>query len=523
MAAWNILREPTADEVKGFSDLQCIVRWSGLKGNPVDDRTQAGSLFRLCGVLEDGDLISIAEAGAIDPEEFDAVLSTWTYDEQDGQTVSPNITVMTRARSFVRAAAITAGTCWSRAAQHAYDTWTYQQMGTSRSSSTTDPQFSTATQNAMELLLTTRAEELADSKKDHVALSKTVDVTKERSVPLMAAAEYNECWNRFKAKMDRAPFPHEKPSCHQLTAMRDILRNGGCYADFCLMGPNHVRTMKAWKYVAQILVGGVVQETEMRGPPDFETWEECWAIFQTCMIMLGACSPSYLESYHAMIKRFNTTFCKINAKCWGLLYQADNRFRHEHFVDMMRREQELVDKHLMRHTWDEDIHMDTQLPWQHMFRIATTTANEGAAEREWWRDNFRDPAGFILHGVLPASHFIKGDAPVAASRADHLPTMSGGEVSVVPDSNGGRSMVRNDKIKPDKPIRAGKGKGSDKPEVCQKYNKGTCKKTNSNGMCATAPTRIHACSLCGKKGHPALSCTGKKSGGEKKKAPWNVV
>ena len=85
----------------------------------------------------------------------------------------------------------------------------------------------------------------------------------------------------------------------------------------------------------------------------------------------------------------------------------------------MRREQELTDKHLLRGTWDEGIHMNTQLPWQHMVRRATTTANEGAAEREWWRDNFREPAGFILHGVLPASHYIKGDAAVAASMADH--------------------------------------------------------------------------------------------------------
>ena len=165
------------------------------------------------------------------------------------------------------------------------------------------------------------------------------------------------------------------------------------------------------------------------------------------MIMLGACSPSYLESYHAMIKRFNTTFCKINSKCLRFLHQADNRFRHEHFVDMMRREQELTDKHLLRSTWDEDIHMNTQLPWQHMFRLATTTANEGAAEREWWRDNFREPAGFILHGVLPASRYIKGDAAVAASRADHWPTMNGGEMDVAPAAvgggGGGKNKVKN--------------------------------------------------------------------------------
>ena len=108
-----------------------------------------------------------------------------------------------------------------------------------------------------------------------------------------------------------------KPSIYQFTAFRDIVRTGSCYADFCQMGPKHVRTMKAWKYLAQIMVGGVVQESEMKRPPDFEMWEECWAIFQTCMIMLDICSYSHLSAYHGMIRRLNTTYVKTDPKCWG--------------------------------------------------------------------------------------------------------------------------------------------------------------------------------------------------------------
>ena len=184
--------------------LAAIVAWSGLKGNPLDERTQAGSLLSLCGVVEDQEFISIAEAGSIDPDSVDIIMTTWSYEDEDGRNVNPNIAVQGRARSFFRAAAIAAGTCWSRQAQQDYDTWTYRQMssGGGAGSSTDGPQLSPATHTAMELLLTSRAEEIADAKKDHVALSKTVDVTKERTVPLMGTAEYNVCWNRFKAKME---------------------------------------------------------------------------------------------------------------------------------------------------------------------------------------------------------------------------------------------------------------------------------------------------------------------------------
>ena len=270
-SAWDHVREPSPTEAESFAasgTLLAIVAWAGLKGDPTDGRSQAGSLFALTGIIEDGEFISVAEAGSMDPEGIDAVMTGWTYEDGDGRSVNPNIAVQGRARSFFRAAAITAGTCWSRLAQQDYESWQYRQMHTGAGSSaiaSSGMELSSATASAMELV-TSRAEKVADAKKNHVSLNKTVDITKERSVPLMTSVEYNVCWNRFKKKMDRAPFPHEKPSVHQLTAVRDILRNEGCYADFCLMGPNHVRTMKAWKYLAQIMVAGVVQESEMKGP-----------------------------------------------------------------------------------------------------------------------------------------------------------------------------------------------------------------------------------------------------------------
>ena len=196
--AWDHVREPSPTEVGSFAasgTLSAIVDWAGLKGGPTDGRSQAGSLFALTGIIEDGEFISVAEAGSMDPEGIDAVMTGWTYEDGDGRNVNPNIAVQGRARSFFRAAAITAGTCWSRLAQQDYESWQYRQMNTGAGSSaiaSSGMELSSATATAMELLLTSRAEEVADAKKDHVSLNKTVDITKERSVPLMTSAEYDD-------------------------------------------------------------------------------------------------------------------------------------------------------------------------------------------------------------------------------------------------------------------------------------------------------------------------------------------
>ena len=134
---------------------------------------------------------------------------------------------------------------------------------------------------------------------DSVKLGQTVDTTKTREAPLISDKEFDEHLDRFVVWMHRPPLPHEKPSVHQLSAVLQLIRTGTCYVDFALMGPHHVRTMKAWRWLAKVWINGEVSEWAVKGPPDYASWEACWNVFQTCLIMAGACILPHLIAYAA--------------------------------------------------------------------------------------------------------------------------------------------------------------------------------------------------------------------------------
>ena len=531
--AWMNVREPTFEESRSFWEdgpeqvLHRIILWSGLKGDPLDVNSEAGSLLiltgiRNCPIDDDGLYISLGEAASLCPQGFDSMLPKWEYTSASGRSMtseSPGrLTAEMRARSLLRAAAIAAGNTWSRSAQRNFDQEARQEEARQYEHQAPPPSaLDKESQDALAILLTARAEELVDAKKTHVLLSKTVEATNDRVVPIMTLAEYNACWDRFKKKMDREPTPAETPSRAQLTAVRDqvMTEGGNAYVDISMFGPNHVRTQKSHKYMAQIIVNGVPQEVEMKGPPDFETWKECWLVYQCCMIMLAACKYNYLNSYATMIEGFNTTWCMINKKCWGLLYQSDNRFRHEHFVVMLRREEALMEKHLLRQTHDPDVHMDCAKPFQHLYRLATTVRPEGSEEREWWTNNFKDHAMKVTYGLSNVSAFIDGDAAVAASRALHFPTAG------APDSandTGGGGGGHNKPLKVKK-VQMKQEQFSD--EVCKRFNLGQCP-TGKGGRCAKNGKYLHRCGVCGANTHtsthhdkPAKKGKGGKKGGAK--------
>ena len=58
---------------------------------------------------------------------------------------------------------------------------------------------------------------------DVAKLNQTVDVTKEREVPVMTADAFDACWDRFVLYMHLDPLPSEKPSAHHLAAMSTSL------------------------------------------------------------------------------------------------------------------------------------------------------------------------------------------------------------------------------------------------------------------------------------------------------------
>lgn len=158
----------------------------------------------------------------------------------------------------------------------------------------------------------------AQPSSDMVRMDETVDVTKAREIPMIDAAIMNKGLLSCKRFVMREPFPEERRSLAQLTALLEILRCGGCYVDFALWGNYHIRTAKTFGCRRLVVgPGNVLIEQELKGPPDFEHWNLCWDVYQCGMIVGDACISPHLIAYCLLNKKFKA---KYRSKCWPLLY-----------------------------------------------------------------------------------------------------------------------------------------------------------------------------------------------------------
>ena len=209
-------REPTPDPIAGWNGMADVALWANLKGDALDPATQAGSLLLATDAVEDGELCSIAEFAAMDPDAFlDSILG-WTYCEGTGATVQPGPVLLGKARSMLRGARLATGVDWTKAASDAYDqkitdtaerSWHSFVQQTSTAGAVASPH--AATTEAVNILIAQRVDEITKSRTDHVNLAEVVGHTKKREVAVMTADAYDECWNRFAAAKQRPPLPEE--------------------------------------------------------------------------------------------------------------------------------------------------------------------------------------------------------------------------------------------------------------------------------------------------------------------------
>jgi len=76
------VREPTADELAGFNDLNDILTWAAIKGDPGLYFTQAGALLYAMAADEFCD-ISAEEFATVDPGDFEEALNNWRFSHLD--------------------------------------------------------------------------------------------------------------------------------------------------------------------------------------------------------------------------------------------------------------------------------------------------------------------------------------------------------------------------------------------------------------------------------------------------------
>ena len=122
-----------------------------------------------------------------------------------------------------------------------------------------------------------------------------------------------------------------------------------------------------------------------------------------------------MGAYSKMIVEFNEKF----PESFCLLYQQDDRCRHELILELLRTETELLETRIAAGWFPgmtpEPSVLNLDYPWDYIYHLLV----KGHEATEWWRETFVYRVMEIRHRVITVASTIDGDGPVAHSIADH--------------------------------------------------------------------------------------------------------
>ena len=117
-----------------------------------------------------------------------------------------------------------------------------------------------------------------------------------------------------------------------------------------------------------MFIDGQLQTRMLRGPSSFDQWCECWKVFRSSLIMLGACKLATLDAYEEDIIQLMTLF----PSCWHTMSTVDELLRSEPWDTML--EQALA---------NQPPEFDSELPWDWVIR-SSCYGLPRAEKNHWW-------------------------------------------------------------------------------------------------------------------------------------------
>ena len=262
---------------------------------------------------------------------------------------------------------------------------------------------------------------------------------------------------------------------------------------------------------------------DVPGPASLEQWKFSWRVFRVAAIMLGIVAEAALQRYQRHIEKL----VQLYPDCWGLIYLAEDKFRHEH-IDRVRRriEGDVARGIAAPPLWDK------ASPWSAAFL-------EGTSEREaFWDDQVRHPALAWMAAGRHGSPAAFEETAAARAVRDSSPRRprDGQRSAAGPDRPWGmgtskKAENRRWKRESDAPAPSGdaakrqrqelkgkgRGKGKEKSQqerrtrkfvstqdgkpLCFAWNDGQGKCAEPHGPCANG--RAHACTNCRSPNHRA--------------------
>jgi hypothetical protein len=468
--------EPSRHLVNEMRTVQDVANWAAF-GSLSDYDSQGASFLRTLGAtVDDG----IADVAGIADDDLAAAIASWQSGVSDtGESVHATAVQKSKARRFIRACRIAAGTEWTTSENAAYE----QSIRASQVGPSSAP-------------LTVPAAHPRGGRR--VKMSEVADVTCSEEIDAMSSDKVDIAMATYVKYMHADCPPEAEPTGDQLSALADLMAvSGTCYVDLAIWGPHQVRAQKAMKLTGlSFNSSGELVPQELRGPPDFGHWSACFRVFLSAMVMLDACLPPYLVAYVEFIAKFAKRYGQT---CWAVIYQCEVRFRREHMERLRRKESKRLNDALRVGGTTE---FDPSRPWQRIFQMALD-------ESAFWHENLQEPCILILTKSRQSGSFLDGDCPVAVSAGGHLATFGTPGFAFVADSSGGdgghRVAQRSEQAPPtrsiaDKPRDAPKPK---RPKMEPVLENGRLK-TNRSGNTLCVAFQTGGCSQAG--GASGIEC-----------------
>jgi hypothetical protein len=214
-----------------------------------------------------------------------------------------------------------------------------------------------------------------------IKLATIIDQGSEREVTPLVESEVDAYYAVYRKRMGHDPRPEEDITLEQLSGLKALFASGSApYVDLAIWGPFGQRTQRKLKLSGLILgTDGVLQQVQIFGPPNVESWAAGFAVFRTGCIMLEEVSLSTLALWSTMIAEYSSRYGNA---IWALLYQTEVRARSE----LLTRTKRAGAAARLQATAAGGTHpFVPEKPWDWVFR-------EAAADGQFWRKELEEKA-----------------------------------------------------------------------------------------------------------------------------------
>lgn len=336
-------------------------------------------------------------------------------------------------------------------------------------------------------------------------MSTVINQTDDNEVEQLTPAVINNAYQVYYQKTGGFPPDDEELSSEQLSSLHAVFQSKRApYTDMAVWGPFHHRIQKKMKMKGmRFNAAGEIVPIELYGPPDYESWRECYMVFRTGAIMFEQIAPARLDRYEKTIRAYSERYGKA---CWAIIYQADVRARLEHVERLRRRgEQEYTAAQSAGLTHP----FEPATPWNWVWKELCNDYN-------FWNREIIEPCMLYLAKTTNMANLVDQDAPVAkgatavtsttTSTAPPPPAAPPSSASS-PRSGGATKRQRGPDVREHRVGDDGNFTHNRRGiELCKLFQSGECTDCDARGFCARNPSRRHQCAKCLSDRHGAARC-----------------